>query len=79
MQFPVCAIFLASLFWSFLCLHVTPRIVFDFIFTLVWFMSACYPQRLPSNCHRLPTNCHRLPTNRHRLPTKRHRRAYWTL
>ena len=43
------------------------------------FMSACYPQRLPSNRHRLPTNRHRLPTNRHRLPTNRHRRAYWTL
>ena len=39
---------------------------------LVFFTSACYPQRLPSNCHWLPTN-------RHHLPSNRHRRAHWTL
>ena len=67
----MCAIFLASLFWSFLCLHVTPMTVFGF-----FFFGLFYVRMLPQ---RLPTNRHRLPTNRHRLPTNPHRRAYWTL
>ena len=43
-QFPLCVIFLASLFWSFLCLHVTPRIVFGFF--LFW--SGLCPHVTPS-------------------------------
>ena len=69
--------------------HLIPKsrgFCFWLRFFLFFFMSACYPQQLPSNCHHLPTNRHslptnrqRLPTNRHRLHTNRHRRAYWTL
>ena len=41
----MCTIFLASLFWSFLCLHVTPRIVFGFFF---FFWSGLCPHVTPS-------------------------------
>ena len=59
-------------FFGFFCVCMLPPGLCLSSFFLVWFMSACYPKRLPSNRHRLPTN-------RHRLPTNRHRRAYWTL
>ena len=74
----MCALFLASLFWSFLCLPVTLRTVFGLFFFGLFYVRVLPPAvtlQPPSVTHQPP----RLPTNRHWLPTNRHRRAYWTL
>ena len=60
------AIFLASLFWSFLCLHVTPRIVFGFFFFLglvyVHMLPPAVTLQLPSVTHQPPSVTHQPPS-----------------
>ena len=76
---PKCVKFFSFRFFGLFYACILPPGLCLATFLLVCFVSACYPQRLPSNCHRLPNNRHQLPTKRHRFPAHRHRRAYWTL
>ena len=64
--------FWASLFWSFLCLHVTPRIVFGFFFffglVYVCMLPPAVPLQLPSVTHQPLSVTHQPPSVTHQPP-----------